>query len=91
MIDGPAHRQFRRITQKWRTLVERQRDQMAELYRTQRWKHYYTEEEFVLRTRTMRRLVELWTKLAPRPSDGELRSDTLQPDAVTGNLDRNAA
>ena len=67
MIDGPAHRQFRRITQKWRTLIERQRDHLAELYRTERWKRYYTEEEFVLRTRTMRRLVDLWTEACAEP------------------------
>ena len=92
MADGPSHRKFRRITQKWRDLVERRRDHFAELYRTGRWKLYYTEEEFVLRTRVMRSLIDLWMQLAPRSTDGaEPRSDTLMPDRITGDLDRSAA
>ena len=31
---------------KWHSLAERRRRHFVELYRSERWKRYYTEEEF---------------------------------------------
>jgi uncharacterized repeat protein (TIGR03809 family) len=56
------------ITQKWRALAERRCAHFLELYESGRWKHYYTEEELLDRTREAVRLSEAWTKLANPPA-----------------------
>jgi uncharacterized repeat protein (TIGR03809 family) len=55
------------ITQKWRALAERRCAHFLELYESGRWKHYYTEEELLARTREAVRLSEAWNRLAASP------------------------
>jgi len=57
------------ITQKWRALAEQRCAHFLELYESGRWKHYYTEEELLARTREAVRLSEAWNKLST-PADG---------------------
>jgi hypothetical protein len=52
------------ITQKGRDLAERRRAYFIELYQSGRWKHYYTEELLVARTREAVRLAETWEQLS---------------------------
>ena len=52
------------ITQKWRDLAEKRRDHFKELYDTGRWKHYYTEEVLVARTREAVYLADTWEQLS---------------------------
>jgi uncharacterized repeat protein (TIGR03809 family) len=73
MIDGPAHRRFTEIAQKWRDLVEKRRDHYAELYQSGRWRTYFVEEDFVRQTRVVAGLIDRWAKLAPRPGDDVTR------------------
>jgi uncharacterized repeat protein (TIGR03809 family) len=58
------------IAQKWRDLAERRRAYFAELYSSGRWKHYYTEEQFVARMREVVNAADAWTQLVQRP-DGQ--------------------
>jgi len=55
------------VAQKWRDLAERRRMHFAELQRTGRWKHYYTEEQFLERMREVVKAADAWTRLAMRP------------------------
>ena len=55
------------ITQKWRDLAEKRRAYFVELYETGRWKHYYTEELLVTRTREAMRLADTWEELSAPP------------------------
>jgi uncharacterized repeat protein (TIGR03809 family) len=54
---------------KWRDLAERRRAHFVDLYRSGRWKHYYTNEEFLDRLREAILNARRWAELAPRPSD----------------------
>ena len=54
---------------KWRDLAERRRAHFADLYRTGRWKHYYTDEQFALCMRQAIAAAERWAEIAPRPED----------------------
>jgi len=54
---------------KWRDLAERRRAHFVELYRSGRWKHYYTDEEFVVQLREATMAAYRWAKIAPRPED----------------------
>jgi uncharacterized repeat protein (TIGR03809 family) len=51
------------FTRKGRELAERRRAHFIELYDTGRWKHYYTEEQLLVRMREAIRLVESWERL----------------------------
>jgi uncharacterized repeat protein (TIGR03809 family) len=52
------------ITQKWRALAEKRREHLIELYDSGRWKHYYTEEQLLARTRAAISLSETWDALS---------------------------
>lgn len=55
------------ITRRWRDLAEKRRAHFVELYDSGRWKHYYTEEQLVVRLREAIRLAETWQQLAAGP------------------------
>ena len=52
------------VARKWRDLAERRRAHFVDLYRSGRWKHYYTEEQFLARMREVIHAAETWTRLA---------------------------
>lgn len=54
---------------KWRALAERRRDHHIELYRTGRWRHYYTDQQFLIEMRTAIALAQRWARIAPRPEE----------------------
>jgi uncharacterized repeat protein (TIGR03809 family) len=60
----PAHA-LDAVAQKWRALVERRRAHFLELYDSGRWKHYYSEEQFLYRMREAIRLTQRWAEIAP--------------------------
>ena len=51
---------------KWHSLAERRRRHFVELYRSERWKRYYTEEEFRLHMREVIANVEIWEQVLHR-------------------------
>ena len=57
------------ITRKGRELAERRRAHLVELYDTGRWKHYYTQEQLLVRMREAIKVVETWEQLAVPPSE----------------------
>jgi uncharacterized repeat protein (TIGR03809 family) len=93
MFDGPAHRRFRTIAQKWRDLAEQRRDHYAELYRSGRWKIYYTEQDFVRRMREVADTVDLWAGLAPRGAEAPCGAEApaAQSSSAADANRRNAA
>jgi uncharacterized repeat protein (TIGR03809 family) len=60
MTDQPAFREFGKTAERWRDLAEQRREDFAELYRSGRWRHYYTEEQFRARVRTIAEICERW-------------------------------
>ena len=54
---------------KWRDLAERRRAHFVELYQSGRWKHYYTDQQFLLRMREAIVVANRWAEIAPRPED----------------------
>lgn len=67
MSDTLPRCMFETATAKWRELAEKRRVHFVDLYESGRWKHYYSESEFIERMRETVRLSELWTGLAPAP------------------------
>ncbi len=65
MSARPTDRPYATLSRQWRELAERRRAHFIELYQTGRWKHYYTEEEFVAQIREAFNAAETWARLAP--------------------------
>jgi uncharacterized repeat protein (TIGR03809 family) len=72
--------------QKWRVLAERRRAHFLELYHSGRWKHYYSEEQFLRRMRAAIRSSERWAEIAPPSLD-----DARLEHTVTDTSRRTAA
>lgn len=51
------------VSLRWRSLAERRRTYFVELYKSGRWKQYYTEEAFLAQMREVVRGAEEWDKL----------------------------
>jgi uncharacterized repeat protein (TIGR03809 family) len=62
-----------RVAHKWRDLADRRREHFTDMYRSGRWKHYYTEGEFLERMREAISAADVWRRLAPdaRPEAAE--------------------
>jgi uncharacterized repeat protein (TIGR03809 family) len=74
---------WKKISLKWRDLAERRKAHYVELYETGRWKHYYTDIEFLGELRKAIAAANRWAKLAPRREDaGEAPAEPLPPALV---------
>ncbi len=47
----------------WHALAERRRNHVVELYRSERWRRYYTEDSFRLLMRDVIQNVESWSRI----------------------------
>jgi len=57
---------FDSLSHRWHALAERRRAHFVELYDSGRWKHYYTEEQFVIEMREAVKAAEEWERIASR-------------------------
>jgi uncharacterized repeat protein (TIGR03809 family) len=57
------------VALKWRALAERRRDHHIDLYKTGRWQHYYSDQEFLSEMRAAIALAQRWARIAPRPDE----------------------
>jgi uncharacterized repeat protein (TIGR03809 family) len=64
---SPAHA-LEEVAQKWRALAERRCAYFLELHRSGRWRHYYSEEQFLVRLREAIELSERWVEIAAFPT-----------------------
>jgi uncharacterized repeat protein (TIGR03809 family) len=60
---------FDEVAQKWRALADRRRAYFIELYESGRWRHYYSEKQFIERLREAIWLSQRWAEIAPSPAD----------------------
>jgi uncharacterized repeat protein (TIGR03809 family) len=65
------------ISQKWRDLADRRLAYFTELYRSGRWKHYYTPEAFSARMRDVVKAAKLWSNLADRASAEQILAEQM--------------
>jgi uncharacterized repeat protein (TIGR03809 family) len=60
---------WERLAQKWRGIAEQRSAHHIEMFYTGRWKHYYTDEEFLVAMRTAILLARRWSAIAPGSDD----------------------
>ena len=68
MGDTSVHTSVETV-RKWHMLAERRRRHYVELYRSERWRRYFTEEAFLLRMRDVIQNVETWANILERMSE----------------------
>ena len=71
-----AKAQWAEVALKWRDLAERRRAHFIDLYKSGRWKHYYTDNEFREELGRAVAIAQRWARIAPRP--GELNPPSVR-------------
>ena len=73
---------WERIALKWRVLAEQRRAHHLDLYKSGRWKHYYTDEEFLAEMRKAVAMAERWSQIAPLPEEHDPPAEPEQAAAA---------
>jgi hypothetical protein len=88
MPKTPGAPRLDEIADKWRDLADRRLAYFTELYRSGRWKHYYTRESFALRMLDVIKAAKVWGELADRTLAAQVlaeqqtaRDDRMRPAA----------
>ncbi len=69
------------VARKWSDLAERRLYYFLELYRSGRFRHYYTEQEFAARMLDVIKAARQWAALAPAKPIKSTGKDDLRPAA----------
>jgi uncharacterized repeat protein (TIGR03809 family) len=72
---------FDEISRQWLDLAERRLAHFIELYRSGRWQHYYTTENFAVQLRDVIRAVTIWKRLAGQAPAPAADKNDLRPAA----------
>ncbi|MFA6267997.1 MAG: TIGR03809 family protein [Pseudolabrys sp.] len=63
---SPGSPSLEKIAQRWHDLAEQRLAYYTELYRSGRWKHYYTQEGFAVRMLDVIEAAKKWRQLSGR-------------------------
>jgi uncharacterized repeat protein (TIGR03809 family) len=77
-----AVRRWEGIALRWRNLAEQRRDHHLDLYKSGRWHHYYTDEEFIIEMRNAVVIADRWAKIAPWPDERAARVEVEPSEAA---------
>lgn len=82
----PSGPRLDKIALKWHDLAQRRLDHYTELYRSGRWRHYYTQERFAMRMLDVINAARKWRDLAGLPpaepaERSSQHDDTMRPAA----------
>ena len=70
-MSEPQSDRYGSIARRWLALIERRQENFLDLCDTGRWRHYYTEAEFLDEMRKVLRVRDQWAALAGAPLEGE--------------------
>jgi len=68
----------RDMARRWQGLAERRRKHLIEMYRTGRWRHYYTEEQLTAQMRDAVRDIGRWSAASGEPPAAEAAPSVLR-------------
>lgn len=60
---------WERVALKWRALAKQRHDHHLELYKSGRWRHYYSSEEFLAEIGKAVAMAERWATIVPLPEE----------------------
>ena len=82
MTESSTTRELGKVAQKWRELAEKRRAYFTDLYRSGRWRLYYTDDELLLRMREVVAAAERWGAIAPRESEPAPGQAEITPPSI---------
>jgi len=62
-MSGPYYQTSIEAVRRWHVLSERRRNHVVELYRSERWRRYYTEDSFRILMRDSIQDAEAWARV----------------------------
>ncbi|SRR6266478_1746101 len=74
------------IAHKWQRLAERRREYLVELYRSGRWRRYYSEETFSHRLSEVMAGLAAWEALAKEEAQTSEEVEAAQVDELAGGV-----
>jgi uncharacterized repeat protein (TIGR03809 family) len=60
-----AAQRWQDIARKWRNIAERRSAHHVEMFYSGRWRHYYSDEDFLLTMRSAILMAKRWSAIAP--------------------------
>jgi uncharacterized repeat protein (TIGR03809 family) len=78
----PSRPRLEQIALKWHDLAQRRLDYYTELYRSGRWRHYYTQERFAVRMLDVVNAAKKWRDLAGLPPAGAAEQASRHDDSM---------
>ena len=75
MLGEASFRMSVETVRKLHTLAERRRRHYVELYRSERWRRYFTEDAFLLRMRDVIQNAETWANILARMADSRVQAE----------------
>jgi len=70
-MSAPREDRYDSIARRWLALIELRQAHVLELCDTGRWRHYFTEAEFVDEMRNVLQARDQWAAIAGSPPEGE--------------------
>jgi uncharacterized repeat protein (TIGR03809 family) len=70
-MSEPQSGRYDGIARRWLALIERRQEHFLDLCDSGRWRHYFTEAEFLDEMRKVLRVRDQWAMLAGVPPSGE--------------------
>ena len=70
-MSEPRSGRYDSIARRWLALIERRQEHFLDLCDSGRWRHYFTEAEFLDEMRKVLRVRDQWAALAGVPLNGE--------------------
>jgi uncharacterized repeat protein (TIGR03809 family) len=70
-MSEPQPGRYGSIARRWLALIERRQEHLLDLCDSGRWRHYFTEAEFLEEMRKVLRVRDQWAALAGVPLSGE--------------------
>lgn len=70
-MSEPQFGRYDGIARRWLALIERRQEHFLDLCDSGRWRHYFTEAEFLDEMRKVLRVRDQWAALAGVPLSGE--------------------
>src|SRR5437763_8254841 len=68
-MSGTSFQTSLETVRKWHILAERRRRHYVELYRSERWRRFFTEEAFLLHMRDVIQNAETWANILERMTE----------------------
>jgi uncharacterized repeat protein (TIGR03809 family) len=68
---------YETVARKWLALVERRQESFIELCDTGRWRHYYTQTEFLEEMHKVLRLRDQWAEIAGVPVSDQILDESF--------------